>query len=268
MELIELKGRTYGEQLPNCHNFRDMGGVEIASGINTRHGLLFRSGRLSHVSKQELNFLQELGIRRIIDLRSLDEAAAHPDRLPGDVLYVQHPMDEGSLTLESVIALFRSAAQGKADPDLHIRGSYRSMPEQYGSHFRQMFSMLLAADYMPTLVHCTGGKDRTGLFSALFLLALGAREEAVFADYLMSGFDGERLAAASQRYARQFRKYDIVLDPILTYPLLTTRPEFLRAAIDAVRDSYGSIDRYLFEVIGLGEGELQYLRERFLGAAC
>jgi protein-tyrosine phosphatase len=257
----------YRAELPNCHNFRDLGGIETAPGLQTRPGLLYRSGRLTFVTEAEQQFLTQLGIRRVIDLRSRDEIRAHPDRIPASWKYVQIAMEEGSLGLEAVVELFRSAMEGKADTAVHIEQNYREMPELYAGHLRRVFALLTADSYVPTVIHCTAGKDRTGFFSALFLYALGADDEAVLSDYLQIGFRGSELETAAARYARQFETYQLNLDPVHTYPLLETRPEFLLAAVSSIRSRYASVGDYLRETVGLSDQGLLKLRRRFLTGA-
>ena len=258
------KSRLLSVEFPNCHNFRDFGGIRTASGRTVRRGLLYRSGRLSSLSDEELDRFSGMGIKNIIDLRSYDEISAHPDRVPDSASYLPVYAEIPDFSLESVIQLFRDAADGKADTEEFIINSYRKMPKLLGPMFRTLFTLLTASEYIPTLIHCTGGKDRTGFFSALFLSALGVGDKEVMEDYLLSGYTGNHLMEASERYSGSFLQFGIEVPPELTYPLLETKPEYLQAAIDTIDSEYGSITNYLGVVAAVGADELKNLQNIFL----
>ncbi len=258
------KSRLLSAEFPNCHNFRDFGGIETISGRTTRSGMLYRSGRLSFLSDEELDRFSVMGIGNIIDLRSHDEILAHPDRIPDNAAYLPVYAEIPDFSLKSVIQLFRDAAAGKADTEVFIINSYRKMPNLLGPLFRNLFAMLTAPEYIPTLIHCTGGKDRTGLFAALFLSALGVSDKEVMQDYLLSGHVGEHLARASVRYSESFLQFGVEVPPEVTYPLLTTKPEYLQAALDAICSEYGSVLIYLETVAALGAAGQKKLRDIFL----
>jgi len=258
------KSRILSAEFPNCHNFRDLGGIKTNSGKTTRSGQLYRSGRLSFLSDEELNRFTAMGIENIIDLRSHDEISAHPDRIPDNASYTPVYAEIPDFSLESVIQLFRKAAAGRADTEEFIINSYRKMPKLLGPLFRKLFAVLIASDYIPTLIHCTGGKDRTGIFAALFLYALGVSDEAVMQDYLLSGHVGKHLTEASLRYSGSFLQFGVKVPPEVTYPLLTTKPKYLQAAIDAIVGEYGSVSKYLELVAAFGEDDRKILKDFFL----
>ena len=132
------KSRLLSAKFPNCHNFRDFGGIRTDSGRTIKSGLLYRSGRLSFLSDEELRRFTKMGIGNIIDLRSHDEIAAHPDRIPENASYLPVYAEIPDFSLKSVIQLFRDAAEGKADTDLYIVNSYRKMPKLLGPLFRKL----------------------------------------------------------------------------------------------------------------------------------
>ncbi|MCK5155888.1 MAG: tyrosine-protein phosphatase [Spirochaetales bacterium] len=260
----ETAAKLYTEKLPNCRNFRDMGGIGTSSGKVVKSGLLYRSGRLTYLTCEELQFLTELGISKIIDLRSHDEIAAHPDRIPCNADYLPVYAEIPDFSLEAIIQLFREAAADRADTEKYIISSYRKMPNLLGPLFRELFTIFTSPAYVPTLIHCTGGKDRTGLFAALFLYALGVEDDVIMEDYLMSGHTGDDLVHTAERYSGSFRKFGVDVSPEITHPLLTTKPEYLQAALDAIRREYGSVVRYLDTVAAVGAAEIQNLRTLFL----
>ena len=118
--------------------------------------------------------------------------------------------------------------------------------------FAQFFGHLLESNE-PTVFHCTAGKDRTGMAAALLLHALGASPEEVMRDYLLTN---ERLKMPEiSRYT---------LGPEAAAVLWRVQPAFLEAAFEAADQDYGGLDPYLREGLGLGEPEMERLKELYL----
>ncbi len=251
-------------QLPNCMNFRDMGGVRLSDGHVIAEHLFYRSGRLDRLTAGEQELLLDLGIRRVVDIRSEDEKHRHPDRIPDTITYIEKPAEIVAFSLGAVIQLFRLTAAGNCDPDQYVLDNYARMPFILANLFAELFRLLLEADTHPLLLHCTGGKDRTGLFSALFLYALGADTDTVMEDYLLSGHRGDDLANVSRRYAASFSSYGVSIRPELTYPFLTAEKKYLESALNAIRRKCGSIPAYLRHNVGLSPAEMERLRAIFI----
>ncbi|MDT0115685.1 tyrosine-protein phosphatase [Microbacterium sp. PRF11] len=148
-------------------NFRDTGGLP-AGGRRTRSGVLYRSGNLVAVDDAGAQTLRDLGIRRVIDLRDESEVAHAPSRLD-DSVEIQHE----PLFLGSVASFFTR--------DLGLDEMYAALVDDSADRVVSAIRGIL--DAQPVLVHCTVGKDRTGVTVALALAAAGVDREAVIADY-------------------------------------------------------------------------------------
>lgn len=109
------------------------------------------------------------------------------------------------------------------------------------------------------LFHCTTGKDRTGWAAAVLLAVLGADPDVIVDDYLQTNHDLQR---ATQPVLDRAAAAGI--DPALLEPVLTVRTEFLQAAHDEVRTTYGTLQNYLSDGLGLDDEVLQTVRERFI----
>ena len=154
--------------VPGAVNFRDVGGLP-AGRARTRSGVLYRSGDLARLDRDGIAALGDLGIRRIIDLRADEEVAYAPSRVEGLTLTTQRV----PLFLGSVTSFF-------AD-DIPLAEMYRRLVEDSADRVVEVVRGI-AAD-QPVLVHCTVGKDRTGVTVALALAAAGVDHDAVVADY-------------------------------------------------------------------------------------
>ena len=149
-------------------NFRDVGGLP-AGGARTRSGVLFRSGNLAQLDDEGTAALGALGIRRIIDLRADDEVAHAPSRVSGLEVRTQR------------IPLFLGSVGSFFAEDIPLEEMYRRLVEDSSTLVVEVVRGIVADQ--PVLVHCTVGKDRTGVTVALALAAAGVEGEAVIADY-------------------------------------------------------------------------------------
>jgi len=167
--------------LSGAFNFRDLGGLPLADGRRTRHGLLFRSDTLQALTPGDLAELRErIGLRAVVDLRLATEVA-HERRGPlaqaGEVRYVNAPLEMASTDgIEPDEVLNRLYLKCLASPSL--ANAVTRIAEQAG---------------VATIFHCAAGKDRTGVVAAVVLSLLGVTEAAIVNDYLASAANMPRM---------------------------------------------------------------------------
>ncbi|MGW2643263.1 tyrosine-protein phosphatase [Streptomyces sp. NPDC001348] len=254
-------------ELTGVRNFRDVGGMPTADGRRVRHGVLFRSGHLAHATEQDAAFLASLGLHTIFDFRNAaDKKLEGPDvELPG-VRNVSLPLSDPAdgaefwrLVRDGDLDQLRAIlADGKAER--RMIASYRKIVrERTGEHSRVLRA--LAEDSVPALLHCAAGKDRAGISVAVTLLAVGVEREAIVADYLESN-------AKHRRYkVRRGGNPDSAYTPEvmeLLSPLFDARAEYLSAAFESVEETWGGVDTYLEQGLGITSGVRERLRERLL----
>ena len=167
-------------------NFRDLGEYRGDGGRKIRQGMLYRSGGLYFMNEEELAFFETLGVRYVMDLRTSAEVRQHPDPVLRDVTVLQHSGLEFANAGEidfSPAGMSRIGAEGEEQlQKLHTY--YRMLPFE-NEAFRILFDEL-SKGHAPLVFHCATGKDRTGVFAMLLLLALGVPRETVLQDYLLS----------------------------------------------------------------------------------
>ncbi len=182
--------------LEGTHNFRDLGGLPLADGGTLRHGVLYRSDGLQSLTATGLEALAASPIGVVVDFRTPTERAAAPDLLPSSRPFrvVELSILEGAMS--SMAQDLMTA--GGADPTLVARAMaalptlgelYVGMLQHGASSFAEVARLVAAStDDEPTavLVHCTAGKDRTGVATALLLDAAGVDRPAIVADYTAS----------------------------------------------------------------------------------
>jgi protein-tyrosine phosphatase len=227
--------------VPGAVNLRDVGGLRAGSSV-TRHGVLFRSGNLARLDPSGTRALAELGLRRVIDLRDDVEVVREPSRLDGvDVVTQRVP-----LFLGSVESFFRD--------DLSLDEMYRRLVDDSSARVVDVVRGILADQ--PVLVHCTVGKDRTGVTVALTLAAAGVDPDAVVADYART--EGLLPEYRNRRVVEMLRAMHP--EAVHLEDLATRSPApVMRALLVDVADRYGSVADYL-RAHGLADDELVELR--------
>ncbi len=244
-------------------NFRDAGGYYTKDGQMVRWGKLYRSGSIAHLTEPDLAYLQRLGIRLVHDLRSLNEQEKHPDRLPAVPELVERPLPMESVDrwerLRGAYAVF--FRRSKLDHYL-LDGYTRVVLDTNAHHIRQFFEQLADPTQLPALIHCTAGKDRTGLLVALLLLTLGVSEETVLADYTMSNhfYDHFRRGIAAE--LKQVAPWGVSVDDL--QDLLLVKSKTLQGALAHLREQYGSPEAYLRNQAGISDDTIAQLRHYWL----
>jgi protein-tyrosine phosphatase len=249
--------------LEGTFNFRDIGGYRTAAGKRVRKGLVYRSGELHSLTDSDLDFLHRAGIKLVCDLRSAEEIQAEPDRLPENPAptYVHLPLntDADHDRWERLFALFFNRRKLAAMmPEAYKRMMIDGNARLYGDILRR----LSEPENLPAIIHCTAGKDRTGIAVALLLKWLGVPDDTIIADYSLSNRYFERFYEHGARAVRSLNRLGITGEHIK--PLLVANPEAMREALGHLDAQYGSIAGYLRDVAGLDDAALARLRERLL----
>lgn len=221
-------------------NFRDTGGLPADGGV-TRHGVLYRSGNLAAVTSQGEEELASLGLSRIIDLRDDEEVRTQPS-IAGDVEIQRVP-----LFLGSVSSFFTN--------DLGLSDMYRSMVDDSSDRVVEVVRNVL--ERQPILLHCTVGKDRTGVTVALALAAAGVNEEAIIEDYARTEgmLPEERNRAVVERVRSVYPESKHIVE------LATLSPApVMRGLLADLTTRFGSPTDYLRSV-GFADDEIRGLRD-------
>jgi protein-tyrosine phosphatase len=169
--------------LMNCPNFRDIGGHETCEGRSVRRGRVFRSGLLNRLGDEENALLAPLQIGTICDLRDMSERAKEPSHwfsIDAEMLN----WDYRSPFLDLMTALERPDATA-ADSTACMKAFYRLLPGALAEAIKAIF-VRIANHQTPLIVHCSAGKDRTGVVVGMLLEVVGVPRSTVLADYSRS----------------------------------------------------------------------------------
>lgn len=230
MTVIEVEG---------VNNVRDVGGMP-ARGGRIRSGVLLRSGQLSGVTTAGAEAIRRQ-VAHIVDLRDGEEVAAEPTEIPGpDTTHLP-------LFLGSVRSFFES--------DTSLDDLYLHLLEESGDRLVDAIRIIAKGD--PTLVHCTVGKDRTGVTVALALAAVDADRDAIIADYALT--ESQLPPERSRNIVAYLRSQHP--EAVHAIALATQSPApVMRALLEGVDARWGSAAEYLRDN-GMTEAELAALHE-------
>ncbi len=231
-------------ELDGPSNFRDLGGLPVGGGGTTRSGLVYRADRLCTLSDADLGRLAAANIGHVFDLRSEAEASEFPDRLPAGASYVRLPMtsDETFRTRTIYDRIVEGEIKFYGEPEM-VAGYVRIL-KNFGPSFVHIVRQVGRGD--PVVIHCTAGKDRTGVASMLLLDLVGVSAEHVAADYALSS---ERRPSLDRDHteARSLQPMleDLGLDPARFAPLWEARPAVILGTLQELHDQWGGAAGYL-----------------------
>ncbi|HZJ50140.1 MAG TPA: tyrosine-protein phosphatase [Actinomycetota bacterium] len=235
-----------------CLNIRDLGGLPTADGGATRFGAIVRADSIRQLSDAGWEALVDYGVSRIVDLRFDSELAADPPQeLPVELVHVSVLPDADSNHWTEIDAL------GDAAPDAATAtsGVYLEFLVRFGASFARAVEAVAAAPEGAVLIHCLGGKDRTGLVSALLLRLAEVPIAEVAADYALSA---ERLITWSSPWIQGAENEE---GRRRRTRISQTPASAMNAVLEELERRHGSVCGYL-SIAGLEEVTAQRIRER------
>jgi len=230
------------------HNFRDLGGYRTADGGRVVTGTVYRADSLGKLSAADWEKFLGLGVQTVIDLRypwEIERKGRVPEveRFQYYNLSIEHrPYDQAMIDPE-------------LDPWRFLADRFAEVLEDGSDEIRQAIEHLASAPGA-VVVHCTSGKDRTGLIAAFTLTLLGVPRPDVLADFALTELATERLAA-DWRAAHPERE--------LRWPFYGRAPTAIMELVFAdLETRHGSAEEYLKNVAGLSDVTVEQLRHRLL----
>ena len=243
-------------------NLRDLGGYSTRDGRALRWGVLYRSDALNDLNDEDVAYLGRLKLHHVVDFRSQAERERDPDRLPDGIPVLWQPIAGEGLDPRAIQdRLLAGEVSAEQSAAFLVEGN-----RAFVNEFREVYSRFLhdLADpvNLPTLFHCTAGKDRTGFAAALVLLALDVPRETAMRDYLLTNTYSHAKTLRrlrTIRFASLFRA-----DPADLEPLFEARESYLGAAFSAIDETRGAADAYLRDALGVDDSLRAQLRANLL----
>ena len=219
-----------------------------------KRGLLFRSDILYNLNPKEKALLRDNNIKMVIDLRNKDEVEHLKDTNIKVINYINNPM-------------LPESKEGEGSPLKTVTIKHMTLPDMDNAYrelvsrdrkqaWSNIFNILLNNQSGAILFHCSAGKDRTGVVSAVILTALGIDKETIYQDYLLTN-----------EKPLYYKKLALEMDPesreiFLDY--FQAKKEYLDAAFDEINKIYGSFDKFLLECCSIDQNKINVLKDKYL----
>lgn len=246
--------------LQGSANFRDIGGYPTAAGGRVRRGVVFRSGSLDELSDDDVPVLQSLGVCAVADLRREPERAevTPPWFGASGVAVTQLPIGTRVAHLKSIAERMVAGEIEDFGTDDMV-GIYTTLLTHYPAEFGQV-ARVIARSQGATVVHCTAGKDRTGVAVALLLSFLGVDDTTVAQDYALSQehYSMPLLAKLELRFA----ELDADLERVRAF--FDAQPAVMLGLLADLRARFGGAAAYLAGPAEVSPEDLARLRDRLL----
>lgn len=260
------QGARNSKMLNSVVNFRDFGGFPSRFGGSVVRNRLFRSGAVASADQTDIKRLHDLDFDTVIDLRYAGERDEEPSPWPVEKLDRVFFHDGDHKAEAPHMEPLRQGLLDEQGSDRIYRELYRDLPfdQHYPALFKCTFERLLVADG-PMLVHCSAGKDRTGMLVALIQYALGVYPDAIMANYMQSRHAPGLIAMAEPAALRLADRFGLPVNVELMRHLLDVKETYLLSFFDEIEQRCGTIDAYL-ATLGLDEDAQVWLRARWLTA--
>ncbi len=218
--------------LESTLNTRELGGYEKREGGFTKYNSVIRSDAILHPTDSDMERLRKKHISTIIDMRVVRDGADVPSPFDGQPGFVYHniPIEEGSQIPESTADV----------PYSYMRiAESRNMPDVF---------RCIAFANEGVLFHCSAGKDRTGVVSAILLMLAGVGRREIIENYMLTQ------ECNRERFKRVKEKF-----PDIDIQIVIPHKKYMEKFMNMLCEKYSDVEGYL-TAIGLNAKEISDLR--------
>ncbi|KAG9285224.1 hypothetical protein G9A89_002120 [Geosiphon pyriformis] len=239
-------------------NFRDLGGwrclnlIDEPEEIYFRERFVFRSGNLSRISNSGIDTIQRLNIQKIIDFRSNPEIKMMGSKEIEGITRIHAPaFVEEDYSPEALFEKWNLYFEGPEG----FSKAYMNILLEAKNAFRKVFEHILNDPASPLLIHCTAGKDRTGVACMLLLKLAGVDEETIAREYEitqsnMRKMNPKKLADTSNKF--------------FIGKIMDSKYESMFLTLEAFNSKYGSVDTYLTQECNFTPSEVQQMKKNLV----
>lgn len=234
--------------LEGAVNFRDLGGYPAAGGHTIRWRTLFRADGLSRLTATDRSVIRQLGITSVVDLRTTSE------------------VERGRFPVEEIPVGFHHLPLLDEVPDPQhfeiapgmLGTQYLEIARDAAAQIAQILSIIAERASHPVIVHCTAGKDRTGVLVAVLMALLGVDDEVIVDDYMLSA---DAMTALRQQLIERYPEGRDVIER--ANELFSATPGNIANLLASLRQQYGTVEAYAASA-GAGPDVVAGLRDALL----
>lgn len=255
MEIIKLK---------HVKNYRDLGGLKTADGREIKPYMLIRGTALFAPGPISIKALKECyNLKTIIDLRTIKERLEKPDvEIEGVDVFHMPIIDEAvaGISHEKKVRSMKSLLMMPPMDELYVNMVTKDSLDNLVKVLK--FILTLPLQKYSVVFHCTAGKDRTGVVSALLLSFLGVDRATVIQDYLLTNrhvlikanmaYLGLLLTKGNHKLAHKIKHY------------FMAEPDFIKASLNRLEKDFGSLEEFFKQKLGFSEEEKKFILDKFL----
>lgn len=269
IQRIELEGLV---------NTRDLGGFETVDGKKIKPKRLIRSGELFNATASDIQKLtEEYHLKTVVDFRTGTERMGKPDPEIDGVMYVINPIlreetmgitrEKENEKKDGLEELMKFISRDDFDVVRYMEEIYeRIVSDGYSmAQYKKFFDILLNQETGAVLWHCSAGKDRVGVGTALLLTALDVPREVIYEDYVkVNEYVKEKnekmingmLKGVGEPEREKLQKN---LDG-----MFSVRKEYIQSVFQRIEEIYGSVAQCLEMAAGLDAEKRKKLKEMYL----
>ncbi|KAJ4485861.1 protein-tyrosine phosphatase-like protein [Lentinula aciculospora] len=243
-------------------NMRSVGGYTTSTGRTLKPNIIYRSGDVSSITERGRVQFSELGIHTVFDFRADSEIKDYDSATPAMERVtmirapagIEHAFDPASIAIR--------LKKWETDELQAFLGTYEEILDTATEAFRTVFVHLRDHPDEPCLVHCTAGKDRTGMFITLLLMLLGVEDHQIVDEYALTTVG---LAPSMPQLIRKFQKMPVFRDNwegVLN--MGSSKPETMVATMRLIGQKYDGVEGYLKAQLNLDGEDIERIQENYL----
>ncbi|WP_148550625.1 tyrosine-protein phosphatase [Paraclostridium bifermentans] len=243
-------------------NFRDIGGCKSSDGRVVKEGLFFRSANLVNLSKNDLQMLKDLNIKTIFDFRDESERLSSPSDIVENINYIRIPampqLKSNIAQLGSIKEMMENMFDKNNAFEL-LKEAYYNLPVNNPA-YKELVKLMQNDSSLPILMHCTAGKDRTGVGSAIILMILGVNRSSIVEDYLKSNQSAKD--SINEILSVQPELKNVPKDK-LKY-IFGVNETYINEVFKRIDTDFESTEDYLLKEFNLTKDDIKNLQSKYL----
>ncbi|EGN95893.1 hypothetical protein SERLA73DRAFT_162582 [Serpula lacrymans var. lacrymans S7.3] len=240
-------------------NIRTIGDFRRSPSVKVNKHLVYRSANPKGITEEGKIQFMERGIKTVVDVR-LEHGCDVIPGLPG-VQWLSVPSEVQQA--ESTPQVTEMLENFQTTPLEAFTTTYTMILERSGKAFELFFTHLRDKPNVPVLVHCSVGKDRTGIAIALLLKILGVDDYDIIYDYALSSLG---LGSPMPSFISMFDNFNQAYrgNPLGLMDFLSANPATMKATLAIIREKFGGAENYLITHTDLQSADIEKIRENLL----